>query len=78
MMLSKKKHLDIVEIGPIVLAHLSLPPKFCLEVFSLAVYLINRMPVVPHLKISPYEKLLQKSSNYSHLRAFGCLYFSWL
>ena len=74
----KRRHLHIIEIGLALLTHASIPTSYWTYAFSIAVYLINRMPT-PTLHIqSPFEKIFKKSPNYNKLKIFGCLCYSWL
>jgi hypothetical protein len=70
--LAERKYRHIVEIGLALLAQSKLPSSYWLDAFNTAVYLINRLPTHTLHKQSPYFKLLQRNSDYSILRTFGC------
>ena len=76
--MSKRKHLHFVETGLALLTHASIPLSYWTHAFATAVYLINRMPTPTiHLQ-TPYAKIFNSPSNYSKLKLFGCLCYSWL
>lgn len=61
-----------------MLTHASMPKSYWSYAFTTATYLINRLPT-PNLSMeSPFQKLFGEAPNYSQLRVFGCLCFSWL
>jgi histone deacetylase 1/2 len=71
----ERKHRHIVEMGLCLLAQSRLPHSFWVEVFSTAVFLINRLPTPKLDHTSPYEKLLQCTLDYAFLKSFGCACF---
>ena len=76
--LAERKHRHIVETWLSLSAHSGVPLSFWDAAFDTAVFLINRMPTHVLYHISPYEKLLQKSPNYTISRTFGCVCFPYL
>lgn len=75
----KKKKCYIVEIRLTLFAHAYFSPQFWLKVFFYYNIFNRWMPIIFHLKISPYDKFfLRNSPNYSHIWAFGCLWLHWL
>ncbi|WVZ95953.1 hypothetical protein U9M48_041653 [Paspalum notatum var. saurae] len=69
---AERKHRHIIEVGLSLLAQASMPLKFWDEAFPTATYLINRLPSKVIHDQTPFERLLHKSPDYSHLRVFGC------
>lgn len=74
----ERKHCHIVETGLALLAHSKLPFKYWDHSFVTAAYLINRLPSASLQNKSPYSILMNKSLDYSSLRAFGCSCFPFL
>ncbi|GFZ05453.1 hypothetical protein Acr_17g0010250 [Actinidia rufa] len=58
--------------------HARVPLPLWVEAFSIAVYLINRLPSQTLDGKTPYELLFGKQPDYSMLRTFGCLCFPYL
>nr|BAM42649.1 Polyprotein [Arabidopsis thaliana] len=76
--LSERKHRHIVEMGLTLLSHASVPKTYWPYAFSVAVYLINRLPT-PLLQLqSPFQKLFGQPPNYEKLKVFGCACYPWL
>ena len=61
-----------------LLSHSSIPLCFWPHAFATTIYLINRMPTQTLNLCSPYEKIFGSSPNYSKLKVFDSLYYSWL
>lgn len=55
-----------------LLAQASLPLKFWDEAFSIACFLINRLPSEVIAQCTPIEKLFGSKPNYSLLKTYGC------
>lgn len=55
-----------------------MPLQYWSHGFQVATYLINRMPTPTLDMNSPYLNLFQSTPNYSKLRVFGSLCYSWL
>jgi hypothetical protein len=66
------KHRHIVETALALLAHASMPLNFWDEAFSIATFLINRLPTVVLDYSSPIAKLFSTPPTYSFLCTFGC------
>ncbi|KAM1465721.1 hypothetical protein COP2_045561 [Malus domestica] len=64
-------------MGRTLLFQSGLEPKFWVEAFHTAVYLINRLPPQAS-SVSPWEKLFQAPPKYHNLKAFGCACYPWL
>lgn len=58
--------------------HAHVPLSLLVEAFSIAMFLINRLPSPNLGGKTPYELLLGKQPVYSMLRTFGCLCFPYL
>jgi histone deacetylase 1/2 len=69
---AERKHHHIVEVGLSLLAHATVPLKFWDEAFLTSVFLINRLPSRVIGNDTHYERLFNKSPDYSFLRTFGC------
>jgi hypothetical protein len=69
---TERKHRHIVGTGLALLAHASVPLKFWDEAFTIATYLINRLPTRVIDNMCPLECLFKTPPNYSRLRIFGC------
>lgn len=54
----------------------NLPIIFWGECVLTATYLLNRIPTSSINFSTPYELLMQKPPQYSHLKIFGCLAFA--
>lgn len=67
-----RKHRHIVEMALTIMIHSSLPINFWLFAFSIAVYLINRLPSLYLNKNSSFELLFHTSSDYALLKVFSC------
>ncbi|CAA7043636.1 unnamed protein product [Microthlaspi erraticum] len=75
---SERKHRHIVETGMTLLSQAAVPKTYWPYAFAAAIYLINRLPTPVLAHLSPYQKLFNKTPNYSRLRVFGCQCFPWL
>lgn len=62
---AERKNPHIVEVGLALLAHSSMPLKFWDEAFSIAAFLINRLPSPVIDYASPIEKLFGTKPDYS-------------
>ena len=72
------RYRHIVETGLTHLGHYKAPLKFWNYAFETSVYLINRMLTLVLQNKSMFECLFLQPPDYSFLRTFGCLYFSFL
>ncbi|KAJ1695555.1 hypothetical protein LUZ63_012253 [Rhynchospora breviuscula] len=71
---SERKHRNIIELALAMMSHASIPHMYWDEIFSNAVYLINRLPSSTTSQI-PYTSLFNSAPDYSFLRVIGCLCF---
>jgi len=74
---TERRHRHIVETARALLHHANLPSQFWSFAFTMAVYLINRLPTQNLNMQSPYLTLHQQQHNIRHLHSFGCLCFPW-
>jgi transposase InsO family protein len=73
--LAERKHRHIIETTRTLLIANQVPKDFWAEAALTATYLINRMPSSSLQNITPIEKLMNISPDYSRLRIFGCKCF---
>lgn len=76
--LSERKHRYIVETGLTLLLTAGIRKLYWPYAFSMAVYLINRMPTPVLGHQSPYQKLFGAAPKYEKRKVFGCMCFPWL
>jgi hypothetical protein len=76
--LAERKLRHILETGLTLLAHCGLSNRYWVDAFLTSIYIINRLPTPVLHQSSPYEKLFNRSPNYSLLRVFGCKCFPLL
>ena len=69
---AERKHRQIVESALSMLHHSNLSPSYWSYAFSIAVYLINRLPTSVLQFVSPWEKLYCHTPSLHALRTFGC------
>lgn len=62
-----------MEMGLTLLAQSGLSPKYWVDAFLTAIFLINRLPSPVLQHESPFSKHFHHSSYYTSLQAFGCL-----
>ena len=68
----ERKHCHVTETGLAMLFHSHTSPRFWVDAFSIATYIINRLPT-PLLKgKSPFELLYGSPPNYENFHPFGC------
>lgn len=72
---AERKHRHILDTVRALLLSASCPDRFWGEAALTAVYTINRVPSSVLANISPFEKLFNKSPDYTLLRPFGCVSF---
>lgn len=56
----------------------SIPSRLWSYAFSASVFLINRLPSSSLGNKSPFEYLFNRLPDYSHLKTFGCTFYSFL
>jgi transposase InsO family protein len=76
--IAERKHRHIMEMRLTLLAQSGLSPKYWVDSFLTAIFLINRLPSPILKNESPFSKLFKKSPDYTNLKAFGCLCYSLL
>lgn len=64
-----------LDVTRMFLLESSVPSHSWVEAISVAVHVINRLPLVK-LKISPQFQLFGHPPSYTHLHSFGCVFFS--
>jgi len=67
-----------METGLTLMFHAHLPVSFWVEAFSIAVFLINRLPSQSLNGKTPYALLFGQKPDYSMLHTFRCLCFPYL
>ncbi|KAJ3705170.1 hypothetical protein LUZ61_008875 [Rhynchospora tenuis] len=72
--LAERKHRHIVELSLAIMSKASIPTDLWDEVFSSAVFLINRLPSTATSEV-PFIALFKKPPDYQFLRVLGCLCF---
>jgi hypothetical protein len=76
--IAERKHRHIMEMGLTLLAQSGLSPKYWVDAFLTATFLINRLPSPVLQHESPFSKLFHHSPDYTSFRAFGCLCYPFL
>jgi hypothetical protein len=76
--IAERKHRHIMEMGLTLLAQSGLSPKYWVDSFLTAIFLINRLPSPILKNESPFSKLFKKSLDCTNLKAFGCLCYHLL
>jgi histone deacetylase 1/2 len=72
---AERKHRHIVETGLTLLAHACVPYRFWSDAFSIACFLINRLPSHVIGIQTPLERLLGEKPDYTFFKVFG--YACW-
>jgi len=70
---AERKNRHIVEIACAMLNEKNLPNYFWAETVAIAMYIMNRTPIVAVHDMTPKEKFIGKKPDVSHLRVFGCI-----
>lgn len=74
----EKRHRQIMEVGRCLMIKSKILHQYCPEVFSLAVYLINRLRIPILKNRSPYKLLLNKQPHYTIMKTLGCVCYPLL
>ncbi|RVW98311.1 Retrovirus-related Pol polyprotein from transposon RE1 [Vitis vinifera] len=69
---AERKHRHVTETGLALLFHSHVPPRYWVDAFSTATYIINRLLLPVLGGLSPFEVLFGKSPNYENFHPFGC------
>jgi hypothetical protein len=69
---AEKKHRHVTETGLAFLFHSHTSPRFWVDAFSIAAYIINRLPAPLLEGKSPFELLYGSPPNYENFHPFGC------
>ena len=72
---AKRKHHHVTKTGLALLFHSHTFPRFWVDVFSTAAYIINRLPAPLLGGKSPFELPYGSSPNYENFDPFGCRVF---
>jgi hypothetical protein len=75
---AERKHHHIIETGLTLIFYAYTPLTVWVEAFSMAMYIINRLPTLVLQNASPYEVLYGNSPSYSLFRTFGCLCYPYI
>ena len=70
---AERKHRHLLETAHALMIAASLPPHFWVEAVSTSTYLINIQPSAALQGGVPFERLFDRSPDYSMLRLFGCV-----
>ena len=69
---AKRKHRHVMETGLALLFQSYVPPRYWVDAFNTATYIINQLPMHVLGSLSPFEVLFGKSPNYENFHPFGC------
>ena len=73
---AERKNRHLLDTVRSLLLESSVPAKFWPEALATAVHLINRLPSHSFSNQTPYFHLFHKDPTYTHLRIFGCVFYS--
>lgn len=74
----ERKHYQILNTIRALFLHSGLPYTFWVDTLHTTTYLINRLPSTALHNTTPYQKLYNKTPNYTILHIFGCLCYPHL
>ncbi len=69
---AERKHRHVTETGLALLFHSHTSPRFWVDAFSTAAYIINQLSIPLLGGKSPFELLYGSSPNYENFHPFGC------
>ena len=69
---AERKHRYVTETGLTLIFHSHIPTHFWVDAFSIATYIINRLPTPLLEGKSPFQLLYGSSPNYEIFHPFGC------
>ena len=75
---TERKHRHVTETGSTLLFHSNLSPRFWVDAFNIAIYIINRLPTPLLVGKSPLELLYGYSPHYDNFHPFGCRFYPCL
>lgn len=75
---AERKHKHLTETSLTMLFHANSSIWFWVEAFSIAIYIINRLPTPVLNELFPFEILYGKTPAYAIFHTFGCLCFPYL
>jgi len=71
----ERKNRFLEELARTMLNEYNVPKYFWADVVSTTCYVLNRMLIMPILKITPYELFKGRKPNVTYLKIFGCTCF---
>ena len=74
----KHQNRPITEMARSMLEHRHVPQKFSAKAVNIAIYLLNRSPIVAVKGKTPEEAWSGRKPRISHLKVFGSLAFVWI
>jgi len=76
--ISERCDRTVLDPATSMLMHAGMPNTLWAEAVSTAVYIKNRPPSRALPNSTPFKRWMQKKTDSSHLRTFGCLAFAWI
>ena len=71
---AERKNRHLLDVVRTLLIETSVPPKFWVEAFTTATYLINRFPSQKIGLDTPYFRIHHCHPKYDNLHTFGCVF----